>query len=1020
MNPQICPTCNSPIPANAPGGFCPACLLRDAEEPPITGRAAPSLEEIAAGFPQLEIVRLIGQGGMGFVYQVRQPGLDRTVALKILAPELGRDPAFAERFAREARVLGKLNHPNIVTVFEHGESGGFFYLLMEFVDGVNLRQAMRAGRFTPEQALAIVPGICDALQFAHEQGVWHRDIKPENILLDGRGDVKMADFGIARIVGDPQRDFTLTMTGNALGSAAYMAPEQHENPRGVDHRADIYSLGVVIYEMLTGELPLGRFPLPSQRAAVDHRIDEIVLRTLEKERELRQQSADEVKTDVQAAATTPPAMDVAPESTSPLSRLPRLVFRSLVLLIVGVALWMATEVAGESGKVIIGAKVWSSSAVLSGEFSLGLKTMAVSILVLRSIAYVAGALGFLGSLWSLYEMKRGWMSVTGRWLLIALTIVPMSAAAIAFVWTEWLDTHLVWEHASKGGLQVMMGLTSGALGLVLGVLFLLARPLRPASPRRRELGMVSIVLAALATVGGVVLTKRFDGHWPHVFHGQEARLNLNGPENLPDDQVLDLLKRAAGPFADDYLLTVSNGEARVVAITREPAAGADWPYIASAHSNNCVLRLRDLLPASAVPDMTIRPNDSFASRTGSERALDRRFYPQRTALAILAGIGVLLAAFAGGRRAAWVIAGGVALHGAMLFLPVWPVTDSRPPRLVDAPPLQPGITADELPAPDFSTPENALMSVHDARCFGRLDVVKRGVSKGLATEIEALPGGWERYMSRYPDRRFAAEKSIKMGGQTIVRGNFISRSGEQTQNPWQRIAIFEDGEWKLDNLDLANDGRAPEISAEKIFQRMNTLANEWNGREFMKLVTSDLKGRFDPLPAPEFFMEPFRGKIEMAKPLPGGTRGAHLKSKVIACIGGRDGSTYTTFTFANHGGNWLLNRWDKSIYRARVRIYFWPQSPDPESVLRAHLGATRYRKVKAEFELLADHADPDEAVRQANQKAVDLQVSLKKAGLDSTYKIIKPAGKPEKPWMGEDDLEPEELEIFPPTSGADK
>jgi serine/threonine protein kinase len=257
------------------------------------------------------------------------PGLDRIVALKILAPELGRDPAFAERFAREARTLGKLHHPNIVTVFEHGESGGYFYLIMEYVDGVNLRQAMRAGRFTPEQALAIVPGICDALQAAHAQGVWHRDIKPENILLDREGKVKIADFGIARIVGDPRRDFTLTLTGNALGSAAYMAPEQHEKPHDVDHRADIYSLGVVIYEMLTGELPLGRFPLPSQRAEVGKRIDEIVLRTLEKERELRQQSADEVKTDIERRDNP---TSIATVQTKPRMFLARI---AIVLLILG-------------------------------------------------------------------------------------------------------------------------------------------------------------------------------------------------------------------------------------------------------------------------------------------------------------------------------------------------------------------------------------------------------------------------------------------------------------------------------------------------------------------------------------------------------------------------------------------------------------------------------------------------------------------------------------------------------------
>ena len=360
MNTKICPVCKTPIPANAPGGLCPACILRDADEPAPAGRAAPALAEIAAAFPQLEIEKLIGQGGMGFVYKARQPALDRTVALKILSPELSRDPAFAERFAREARVLGKLSHPNIVTIFEHGQttlpltsgsqlsprgpsadlsrtrvstknSQPFFYLLMEYVDGVNLRQAMRAGRFTPTQALAVVPGLCDALQAAHAQGVWHRDIKPENILLDARGGVKIADFGIARIVGDPGRDFTLTATGAALGSAAYMAPEQHESPHDVDHRADIYSLGVVIYEMLTGELPLGRFPAPSQRAAVNARIDEIVFRTLEKERELRQQSAEEVKTDVTRAAASP-------QGTQPGRSPATLTVMSIALLVAGLVM----------------------------------------------------------------------------------------------------------------------------------------------------------------------------------------------------------------------------------------------------------------------------------------------------------------------------------------------------------------------------------------------------------------------------------------------------------------------------------------------------------------------------------------------------------------------------------------------------------------------------------------------------------------------------------------------------------
>src|SRR5438445_9025767 len=193
---------------------------------------------------------------MGFVFKARQSKIERLVALKILPRSLAADPAFAERFTREGRVLARLNHPNIVTVHDFGQANGFFYLLMEYVDGVNLRQAMRAGRFTPEQALAVVPKICDALQFAHNEGILHRDIKPENILLDAKGRVKIADFGIAKIIGtesvlSPQRAEAAQehkFTG-VIGTPQYMAPEQLENPRKVDQRADIYSLGVVFYEM---------------------------------------------------------------------------------------------------------------------------------------------------------------------------------------------------------------------------------------------------------------------------------------------------------------------------------------------------------------------------------------------------------------------------------------------------------------------------------------------------------------------------------------------------------------------------------------------------------------------------------------------------------------------------------------------------------------------------------------------------------------------------------------------------
>src|SRR5512136_2895616 len=210
---KICSGCQKPLVANAPDGLCPECLLKaglgtgvdlgpDSQaESGRTAFVAPSLEEVARLFPQLEILGFIGQGGMGAVYKARQKTLDRVVALKILPPGIGKDPAFAERFTREAKALARLNHPGIVTLYEFGQAEGLFFFLMEFVDGVNLRHLLETRRVSPREALAIVPQICDALQYAHDQGIVHRDIKPENILLDRQGRVKVADFRFAQSVG---------------------------------------------------------------------------------------------------------------------------------------------------------------------------------------------------------------------------------------------------------------------------------------------------------------------------------------------------------------------------------------------------------------------------------------------------------------------------------------------------------------------------------------------------------------------------------------------------------------------------------------------------------------------------------------------------------------------------------------------------------------------------------------------------------------------------------------------------
>ena len=310
---RACPRCLSPIPDRAPGGLCPRCLLDGANTPTDAGLGpqswkTPTLAEIASAFPELEVLGHLGTGGMGCVYRVRERDSGRISALKVLPRELAADPAFVERFEREARTLSRLRHPHIVGVHGFGQTGGFCFLLMEFVDGANLRQALRSGRFTPQQALALIPPICEALQAAHAQGVLHRDIKPENLLLDAEGRVKIADFGIAKLLEGPGASageaYTLTRTGARIGTPHYMAPEQVETPEQVDHRADIYSLGVVFYELLTGELPLGRFPAPSIKAGLDARVDDIVFRALAKERELRQQTADQVKAEVEGLGGT--------------------------------------------------------------------------------------------------------------------------------------------------------------------------------------------------------------------------------------------------------------------------------------------------------------------------------------------------------------------------------------------------------------------------------------------------------------------------------------------------------------------------------------------------------------------------------------------------------------------------------------------------------------------------------------------------------------------------------------------
>ncbi|MEM7313831.1 MAG: protein kinase [Planctomycetota bacterium] len=412
-----CNDCGSELPEESPSGLCPACMIKLAYE---TGKdlednenvssskttgwpEEPNLniEELMPLFPELEIVEELGRGGMGIVVMARQKKLDRPVALKLLKSNIADDPTFAERFSREARALAKLNHPAIIGIYDFGQRDDLYYFLMEYVDGSNLRQIVREGNLKPEEALVIVPQICDALQYAHDMGVVHRDIKPENILIDKAGRVKIADFGLAKLVGAEADDFTLTGTRQVMGTPHYMAPEQMEKPHTVDHRADIYSLGVVFYEMLTGELPLGRFAPPSEKVEVNVRLDDVVLRALAKEPERRYQHATEVKTKIEQIGDPKP-------------RLAESVFNRAANLLKNTReIEWSKKVESARSNISEGTRIAADGASVAGAYGLAAGEFAYS----RSRRAASWVWDFLCGVWSSIRSVLGWMI---GWTLLSL------------------------------------------------------------------------------------------------------------------------------------------------------------------------------------------------------------------------------------------------------------------------------------------------------------------------------------------------------------------------------------------------------------------------------------------------------------------------------------------------------------------------------------------------------------------------------------------------------------------------
>jgi serine/threonine protein kinase len=263
----------------------------DEADGPFTAAALASL------FPDLKVLEPIGRGGMGLVCKARQIKLDRLVALKLIRPELAQHPAFFDRFSREARAMARLSHPNIVMIHDFGETGGVFHLVMELVEGTDLRQRLLRGALEPRSAILLALQICNALEYAHERGVIHRDIKPENVLLDRVHGVKIADFGLAKLLL-PGSQEGMTSTRHVLGTPYYMAPEQMDRPGHVDHRADIYSLGVVLYEMLAGVVPYGRYELLSDLVGTEEELDEVVGKALSRKPSDRYDSVAELHHDL--------------------------------------------------------------------------------------------------------------------------------------------------------------------------------------------------------------------------------------------------------------------------------------------------------------------------------------------------------------------------------------------------------------------------------------------------------------------------------------------------------------------------------------------------------------------------------------------------------------------------------------------------------------------------------------------------------------------------------------------------
>jgi len=264
---------------------------------------APELEEVAALFPGYDIHSLIACGGMGAVYHATQRSLDRGVAIKILPREFSQNEEFRVGFEAEAKAMAKLNHPNLIGVYDFGEIEGLLYIVMEYVAGTSLYAVCHGKTLQPTEALKIVIDVCQGLAHAHHYGILHRDIKPSNILLDLNSNPKVGDFGLASALGNQIQEGE-----QIFGTPGYTAPEVIDPPYTFDHRADIFSVGVMLYELLTGNTPNGQKPISALPPVTNPRLRAVVQRATSNDPKARHASCDELATDLKkiiAAANNP-------------------------------------------------------------------------------------------------------------------------------------------------------------------------------------------------------------------------------------------------------------------------------------------------------------------------------------------------------------------------------------------------------------------------------------------------------------------------------------------------------------------------------------------------------------------------------------------------------------------------------------------------------------------------------------------------------------------------------------------